>query len=148
MLNIVQGDKEAVHRLLELPHVSAVSSVGSTPVARHIYESSAWFGKRVQAFGGAKNHMAVMPDADMDMVADAAVSGAYGSTGQRCMAISALVTVGDAGDVLLEKVRERTERLEVGPGADPKAEMGPLVTGLQRDKVACSSRRGYPKARS
>ena len=135
VFNVVQGDKVAVDALLAHPRVAAVSSVGSTPVARYIYETAAAHGKRVQALGGAKNHMVVLPDADLDFAADQAVSAAYGSTGQRCMAISALVAVGDAGDALVERIRERVAKLRVGPGADPDAEMGPLVTGEARDKV-------------
>ena len=136
VFQVVHGDKVVVDALLGHPDVVAISSVGSTPVARYIYETAASHGKRVQALGGAKNHMVVLPDADMDLAADAAVSAAYGSTGQRCMAISAVVAVGDAGDELLGKVKERVEKLKVGPGADPDAEMGPLVTAQARDKVA------------
>jgi malonate-semialdehyde dehydrogenase (acetylating)/methylmalonate-semialdehyde dehydrogenase len=133
--NVVHGDKVAVDGLLHHPGVAAISSVGSTPVARYIYENAAARGKRVQALGGAKNHMIVLPDADMDLAADAAVGAGYGSSGQRCMAISAVVAVGDAGDALLERMRARIESLEVGPGTSPRAEMGPLVTGQHRDKV-------------
>jgi malonate-semialdehyde dehydrogenase (acetylating) / methylmalonate-semialdehyde dehydrogenase len=136
VFNVVHGDKVAVDALLQHPGVDAVSSVGSTPVARHIYETASSHGKRVQALGGAKNHMVVLPDADMDLAADSVVGAAYGSSGQRCMAISAVVAVGEAGDVLREKVAERVGRLKVGPGSDPDAEMGPLVTGQHRDKVA------------
>jgi malonate-semialdehyde dehydrogenase (acetylating)/methylmalonate-semialdehyde dehydrogenase len=135
VFNVVQGDKVAVDALLSHPRVAAVSSVGSTPVARYIYETAAAHGKRVQALGGAKNHMVVLPDGDLDFAADQAVSAAYGSTGQRCMAISALVAVGGAADPLVERIRERVARLRVGPGTDPEAEMGPLVTGEARDKV-------------
>ncbi len=136
VFQVVHGDKVAVDSLLHHPDVAAISSVGSTPVARYIYESAAAAGKRVQALGGAKNHMIVLPDADMDLAADAAVSAAYGSTGQRCMAISAVVAVGDAGDALVDKIRDRVEMLKVGPGSDPEAEMGPLVTAAARDKAA------------
>ncbi len=135
VLNVLHGDKVAVDALLEHPGVSAVSSVGSTPVAKHIYETAARHGKRVQALGGAKNHMIVMPDADLDLAADAVVGAAYGSAGERCMAISAVVAVGDAGDALVQKVKGRIERLRVGPGEDESSEMGPLVTGAHRDKV-------------
>ena len=135
VFNVIHGDKVAVDRLLEHPDVAAISSVGSTPVARYIYETAASRGKRVQALGGAKNHMLVLPDADMDLAADSVVGAAFGSAGQRCMAISAVVAVGDAGDALREKVRERVRGLTVGPGSDPGAEMGPLVTGQHRDKV-------------
>jgi malonate-semialdehyde dehydrogenase (acetylating)/methylmalonate-semialdehyde dehydrogenase len=136
VFNVVHGDKVAVDALLDHPDVAAVSSVGSTPVARYIYESAARSGKRVQALGGAKNHMIVLPDADMDLAADSAVGAAYGSTGQRCMAVSTIVAVGDAADRLVDEVRERVDALKVGPGSDPDAEMGPLVTGAHRDKVA------------
>ena len=135
VLNVVHGDKVAVDRLLEHPDIDAISSVGSTPVARYIYETASKHGKRVQALGGAKNHMVVLPDADMDLACDSLVSAAYGSTGQRCMAISAVVAVGDAADALIEGTRERVAKLKVGPGTDPDAEMGPLVTGQHRDKV-------------
>ena len=135
VLNVVHGDKVAVDRLLEHPGVAAISSVGSTPVARYIYETAAASGKRVQALGGAKNHMLVLPDADMDLAADSIVGAAYGSAGQRCMAISAVIAVGGAGDALRQKVHERVATLNVGPGSDPDAEMGPLVTGQHRDKV-------------
>ena len=135
VLNVVHGDKVAVDRLLEHPGVAAISSVGSTPVARYIYETAAARGKRVQALGGAKNHMLVLPDADMDLAADSIVGAAYGSAGQRCMAISAVIAVGEAGDALRQKVHERVATLNVGPGSDPAAEMGPLVTGQHRDKV-------------
>ncbi len=136
VFNVVHGDKVAVDGLLEHPDVSAISSVGSTPVARYIYKTAARNGKRVQALGGAKNHMVVLPDADLDLAADSLVRAAYGSAGQRCMAISAVVAVGAAGDELIDRVRERVDSLEVGPGSDPASEMGPLVTGRHRDKVA------------
>jgi malonate-semialdehyde dehydrogenase (acetylating) / methylmalonate-semialdehyde dehydrogenase len=136
VFNVLHGDKVAVDGLLASPGVAAVSSVGSTPVARYIYETAASNGKRVQALGGAKNHMVVLPDADMDLAADSLVGAAYGSTGQRCMAISAVVAVGSAGEALLDKVRARVDELKVGPGTDDSAQMGPLVTGQHRDKVA------------
>jgi malonate-semialdehyde dehydrogenase (acetylating)/methylmalonate-semialdehyde dehydrogenase len=136
VFNVVHGDKVAVDRLLEHPDVRAVSFVGSTPVARYIYEHGTDHGKRVQALGGAKNHMVVLPDADLDLAADAAVSAGFGSAGERCMAISVVVTVGDVAEPLLAKMRERVARLRVGPGSDPASEMGPLVTGPHRDKVA------------
>jgi malonate-semialdehyde dehydrogenase (acetylating)/methylmalonate-semialdehyde dehydrogenase len=136
VFNVVQGDKAAVDRLLEHPDVKAVSFVGSTPVARHIHTTAAANGKRVQALGGAKNHMLVLPDADLDAAADAAVSAAYGSAGERCMAISAVVAVGSIGDTLVEKIRERAENIKTGPGDDPTSEMGPLITRAHRDKVA------------
>jgi malonate-semialdehyde dehydrogenase (acetylating)/methylmalonate-semialdehyde dehydrogenase len=136
VFNVVQGDKDAVDRLLEHPDVAAISSVGSTPVAKHIYETAARHGKRVQALGGAKNHMVVMPDADLDSAADAAVSSGYGSSGQRCMAISAIVAVGVAGDPLIERITERMATIKIAPGTVEDADMGPLVTGQHRDKVA------------
>jgi malonate-semialdehyde dehydrogenase (acetylating)/methylmalonate-semialdehyde dehydrogenase len=126
--NVIHGDKAAVDRLLHHPDVAAVSFVGSTPIARYIYETGTRAGKRVQALGGAKNHMIVLPDADMELAADAAVSAAYGSAGERCMAISVVVCVGDAADRLLPKMRERIRRLRVGPGLQSGVDMGPLVT--------------------
>jgi malonate-semialdehyde dehydrogenase (acetylating)/methylmalonate-semialdehyde dehydrogenase len=136
VLNVVHGDKVAVDRLLEHPDISAVSFVGSTPIARYVYETGTASNKRVQALGGAKNHMIVLPDADMELAADSAVSAGYGSAGERCMAISVVVAVGDAGDRLVEKMQERMATLKVGPGDQPDSEMGPLVTGVHRDKVA------------
>ena len=135
VFNVVHGDKLAVDALLMHPDVAAISSVGSTPVARYIYETAAAHGKRVQALGGAKNHMVVMPDADMDAAADAVVGAAYGSAGERCMAISAVVAVGDAGDELIDRVRLRVANLNVGPGSDAAADVGPLITRQHRDKV-------------
>ena len=135
-LNVVHGDKEAVDVLLEHPGVKAVSFVGSTPIARTIYRRAAEHGKRVQALGGAKNHMVVLPDADLDMAADAAVSAAYGSAGERCMAVSVLVAVGSIADDLVEAVRSRMVDLKIGPGTDPSSQMGPLITADHRDKVA------------
>jgi len=135
VFNVVHGDKEAVDALLTHPLVAAVSFVGSTPIARYIYETGTRHGKRVQALGGAKNHMIVLPDADMDLAADAAVSAGYGSAGERCMAISAVVAVGDAGDPLIDGVRTRIEKLKVGPGDEAGVEMGPLVTRQHLDKV-------------
>jgi malonate-semialdehyde dehydrogenase (acetylating)/methylmalonate-semialdehyde dehydrogenase len=134
--NVIQGDKVAVDRLLEHPDVAAVSFVGSTPVARYVYETGTRNGKRVQALAGAKNHMVVLPDADMDLAADSAVSAGYGSAGERCMAISVVVTVGDAADRLLPKVVERIAELKVGPGMETGAEMGPLISREHRDRVA------------
>ena len=135
VFNVIHGDKVAVDRLLAHPDVAAVSFVGSTPIARTIYETGTRHGKRVQALGGAKNHMVVLPDADMELAADSAVNAAYGSAGERCMAISVLVAVGDAADKLLPRVRERIARLRVGPGAEPSSEMGPLVTRAHLDRV-------------
>jgi malonate-semialdehyde dehydrogenase (acetylating) / methylmalonate-semialdehyde dehydrogenase len=136
VFNVIHGDKVAVDAILEHPDIAAVSFVGSTPIARHIYETGTRNGKRVQALGGAKNHMIVLPDADIDMAADAAVSAAYGSAGERCMAISVVVAVGDVADPLVEAIRVRLPKIRVGPGTDPDAEMGPLVTREHRDKVA------------
>src|ERR687891_767502 len=136
VFNVVHGDRVAVDGILEHPDIAAVSFVGSTPVARHIYETGTAHGKRVQALGGAKNHMIVLPDADIDMAADAAVSAAYGSAGERCMAISHVVAVGDAADPLIEAINERLPKVKVGPGIDPDSEMGPLITREHRDKVA------------
>ncbi|MFV2118015.1 CoA-acylating methylmalonate-semialdehyde dehydrogenase [Streptomyces sp. Act-28] len=136
VFNVVQGDGDAVEALLVHPDVAAVSFVGSTPVARHVHTTATAHGKRVQALGGAKNHMLVLPDADLDEAADAAVSAAYGSAGERCMAISAVVAVGAVGDALVERIRERAEKIKVGPGTDPTSEMGPLITAAHRDKVA------------
>jgi malonate-semialdehyde dehydrogenase (acetylating) / methylmalonate-semialdehyde dehydrogenase len=134
--NVVHGDKEAVDALLTHPDVRAVSFVGSTPIARYVYQTGTSAGKRVQALGGAKNHMVVLPDADTDLAADAAVSAGFGSAGERCMAVSVLVAVGSAGDELVAKIAERVRALRVGPGTDERSEMGPLVTGPHRDKVA------------
>ncbi|MFJ6076815.1 CoA-acylating methylmalonate-semialdehyde dehydrogenase [Pseudarthrobacter sp. NPDC092419] len=136
VLNVVQGDKEAVDVLLEHPDVKAVSFVGSTPIAQSIYRRAADHGKRVQALGGAKNHMVVLPDADLDMAADAAVSAAYGSAGERCMAVSVLVAVGSIADDLVEAIRSRMADLKIGPGTDPASQMGPLITKEHRDRVA------------
>jgi malonate-semialdehyde dehydrogenase (acetylating) / methylmalonate-semialdehyde dehydrogenase len=136
VFTVVNGDREAVDRLLIHPDIAAVSFVGSTPVAKHVFTTATEHGKRVQALGGAKNHMVVLPDADLDLAADAAVSAGYGSAGERCMAISALVTVGDVADRLLPAITERIARLTVGPGTDAASEMGPLVTRAHRDRVA------------
>ncbi len=136
VFSVIQGDKVAVDRILEHPDIAAVSFVGSTPIARHIYEVGTRNGKRVQALGGAKNHMLVLPDADVAMAADAAVSAAYGSSGERCMAISTVVAVGDIAEPLVEAIEARLAGVKVGPGSDPVAEMGPLVTRQHRDKVA------------
>jgi malonate-semialdehyde dehydrogenase (acetylating) / methylmalonate-semialdehyde dehydrogenase len=136
VFNVIQGDKVVVDRILEHPDISAVSFVGSTPIARYVYESGTRNGKRVQALGGAKNHMIVLPDADLDMAADAAVSAGYGSAGERCMAISAVVAVGGIGDELVGKIAERLPNVRVGDGREPESEMGPLVTREHRDRVA------------
>ncbi len=136
VLNVVHGDKVVVDRLIEHPDVAALSFVGSTPIAKYIYERGTHFGKRVQALGGAKNHMLVLPDADVAMAADAAISAAYGSAGERCMAISVVVAVGDVAEPLVEAIGARLDRVKVGPGTDPRNEMGPLITREHRDKVA------------
>jgi malonate-semialdehyde dehydrogenase (acetylating)/methylmalonate-semialdehyde dehydrogenase len=136
VFNVINGDKVAVDRLLEHPDVAAVSFVGSTPIARYIYETGTRNGKRVQALGGAKNHMLVLPDADLDMAADAAVSAAYGSAGERCMAISVLLAVDSVADALIKKVQDRIPAITVGPASDSKNDMGPLITAEHRDKVA------------
>ncbi|GAA2318507.1 MULTISPECIES: CoA-acylating methylmalonate-semialdehyde dehydrogenase [Streptomyces] len=136
VLNVVNGDKVAVDRLLEHPDVAAVSFVGSTPIAKYIQSKAVEHGKRVQALGGAKNHMLVLPDADLDFAADNAINAAYGSAGERCMAVSVVVAVGAAGDELVKKIADRAARLRIGPGNDPASEMGPLITKEHRDKVA------------
>jgi malonate-semialdehyde dehydrogenase (acetylating) / methylmalonate-semialdehyde dehydrogenase len=136
VFNVVHGDKVAVDALLTHPDIAAVSFVGSTPIARYIYETGTAHGKRVQALGGAKNHMIVLPDADIDMAADAAVSAGYGSSGERCMAVATVVAVGDIADPLVAAIEARLPKIKVGPGSDPEAEMGPLVTRQHRDKVA------------
>ena len=136
VFNVVQGDKAAVDAILGHPDIGAVSFVGSTPVARYVYENGTKAGKRVQALGGAKNHMVVLPDADLDLAADAAVSAGFGSAGERCMAISAVVAVDPIGDELMSRITDRVARIRVGPGTDERAEMGPLITGPHRDRVA------------
>ena len=134
--NVVQGDKAAVDRLLEHPDIAAVSFVGSTPIARYVYETGTRNGKRVQALGGAKNHMLVLPDADIDMAADAAVSAAYGSAGERCMAISVVVAVGEVADPLVAAIADRLPAITVGAGDQADSQMGPLITAEHRDRVA------------
>jgi malonate-semialdehyde dehydrogenase (acetylating)/methylmalonate-semialdehyde dehydrogenase len=136
VFNVIHGDRVAVDRLLEHPDVKAISFVGSTPVARSIYETGTRNGKRVQALGGAKNHMVVLPDADLAMAADAAVSAAYGSAGERCMAISVVVAVGSVADPLIDAIRERIAKVRVGPGMQDGNDMGPLITREHRDRVA------------
>src|SRR5213075_1926859 len=135
VLNVVQGDREAVDALLEHPDVAAVSFVGSTAVAEHVYTHGTRHGKRVQALGGAKNHLVVMPDADLDQAADALVGAGYGSAGERCMAISAAVVVGGIADALVARLVARIGKLEVNDGTAERADMGPLVTAAHRDKV-------------
>ena len=141
VFSVLHGDKEAVDGLLTHPDVRAVSFVGSTPIARYVYETAAANGKRVQALGGAKNHMVVLPDADLETAADAAVSAGYGSAGERCMAISVVVAVGRIADPLVAAIAERTRAVKVGPSLAADSEMGPLVTGVHRDRV-----RGYVDA--
>src|SRR5579872_1132045 len=136
VFNVVQGDRIAVERLLEHPDVQAISFVGSTPVAKMVYETATRNDKRVQALGGAKNHMLVLPDADIGMAADAAVSAAYGSAGERCMAISVVVAVGSVADPLVQAIQERMARIQVGPGTEEGSEIGPLITREHRDRVA------------
>src|SRR5207253_7309521 len=136
VFNVIQGDKVAVDRILEHPDIAAVSFVGSTPIARYIYETGTKHGKRCQALGGAKNHMVVLPDADVEMAADAAVSAAYGSAGERCMAVSMVVAVGGVADELVEAIKQRIPKVKVGDGLEPDSEMGPLVTREHRDRVA------------
>jgi malonate-semialdehyde dehydrogenase (acetylating) / methylmalonate-semialdehyde dehydrogenase len=136
VFTVVNGDREAVDAILAHPDIAAVSFVGSTPVARYIYETGTRHGKRVQALGGAKNHMVVLPDADVEMAADAAVSAAYGSAGERCMAVSVVVTVGDVAGPLVDAIAARLPKLRIGAGADPDSDMGPLITREHRDRVA------------
>ncbi|MSP89790.1 MAG: CoA-acylating methylmalonate-semialdehyde dehydrogenase [Alphaproteobacteria bacterium] len=138
VFNVVHGDKVAVDAILHHPDIAAVSFVGSTPIAEYIYHTGCAQNKRVQALGGAKNHMVVMPDADLDQVTDALIGAAYGSAGERCMAVSVAVAVGPVGDHLIKRLEPRVRALKVGPGTDPEAEMGPLVTKQHLDKV-----RGY-----
>jgi malonate-semialdehyde dehydrogenase (acetylating) / methylmalonate-semialdehyde dehydrogenase len=136
VFTVLHGDKEAVERILDHPDIAAVSFVGSTPIARSIYQRGTSNGKRVQALGGAKNHMVVLPDADIDLAADAAVSAAYGAAGERCMAISVAVAVGSAGDSLVDAIAARLPKLRIGPGNDADSDMGPLVTAAHRDSVS------------
>jgi malonate-semialdehyde dehydrogenase (acetylating)/methylmalonate-semialdehyde dehydrogenase len=137
VFNVVHGDKRVVDAILDHPGISAVSFVGSTAVAEYVYRRGTGAGKRVQALGGAKNHMVVMPDADMDQAADALTGAAFGSAGERCMAISAAIAVGDGtAEALLARMRERIAKLKVADGTEAGAEMGPLITGVHRDKVA------------
>ncbi|MGC8511268.1 MAG: CoA-acylating methylmalonate-semialdehyde dehydrogenase [Acidimicrobiales bacterium] len=136
VFSVVQGDKVAVDALIDHPRVAALSFVGSTPTAKYIYERATAAGKRVQALGGAKNHMVVLPDADVDMAADAAISAGYGAAGERCMAISVVVAVGSVADPLVDAIAARITKLVVGDGAQPGTEMGPLITAEHRDRVA------------
>ncbi len=136
VFNVVQGAREAVEAIIAHPGISAISFVGSTPIAKLIHRAGSEQGKRVQALGGAKNHLVVMPDADLDDAADALMGSAYGAAGERCMAVSVAVAVGGAGDRLVERLEPRIRALKIGPGTDPEAEMGPLVTHEHREKVA------------
>jgi malonate-semialdehyde dehydrogenase (acetylating)/methylmalonate-semialdehyde dehydrogenase len=137
VFNIVHGDKEVVDAILHHPDIKAVSFVGSTPIAEYIYSTGTKAGKRVQALGGAKNHMVVLPDADLDLAADALMGAGFGSAGERCMAISVAVPVGkETGDALIAKLKPRVEALKIGPATDPDAQMGPIVTKAARDKIS------------
>ena len=136
VFTVLHGDGGVVGELLEHPEIDAISFVGSTPIAKSIYSRGTAAGKRVQALGGAKNHMVVLPDADLGVAADSAVSAAYGSAGERCMAVSVVVAVGEIADPLVDAIADRMTKLVIGPGSDPASEMGPLITGSHRDKVA------------
>jgi malonate-semialdehyde dehydrogenase (acetylating)/methylmalonate-semialdehyde dehydrogenase len=136
VVNLVHGGRDVVNAFCAHPQIQGVSFVGSSAVARHVYRSCADTGKRVQALGGAKNHMVVLPDADLDVAADAAINAGYGSAGERCMAVSVVVAVGDAANPLIERIAERLDRLKVGPGDDPTSDFGPLITKEHRDRVA------------
>ncbi|SNY41501.1 CoA-acylating methylmalonate-semialdehyde dehydrogenase [Paractinoplanes atraurantiacus] len=142
VFTVVNGDAEAVNALLTHPDIAAVSFVGSTPIAKYIYETGTSHGKRVQALGGAKNHMIVLPDAEIDAAADAAVNAAYGSAGERCMAVSVVVAVGDAADPLVDAIAARLPKLKIGAGTDPESQMGPLISAQHRDRVAGYVTRG------
>jgi malonate-semialdehyde dehydrogenase (acetylating)/methylmalonate-semialdehyde dehydrogenase len=136
VFNVVHGDKEAVDAILTHPGISGISFVGSTPIARYIYETGAKHGKRVQALGGAKNHMVVLPDADVEYAAEAVIGAAYGAAGERCMAVSVVVAVGEVADALVKTIEYKAKKVKVGPGMQEGVDMGPLVTGAHRDKVA------------
>ncbi|EKM98470.1 MULTISPECIES: CoA-acylating methylmalonate-semialdehyde dehydrogenase [Acidocella] len=135
VFNVVNGDKDVVEQLLHDPRIAAVSFVGSTPIAEYVYATGTKAGKRVQALGGAKNHLVVMPDADLDQAVDALMGAAYGSAGERCMAVSVAVPVGPVAEPLVQKIAERARSLKIGPGSDKEAEMGPLVTAQHKEKV-------------
>ncbi|MGA2294628.1 MAG: aldehyde dehydrogenase family protein, partial [Acidimicrobiales bacterium] len=135
VFNVLHGNSTTVTQLLEHPGIDAVSFVGSTPVARHVYLTGTSHGKRVQALGGAKNHMVVLPDADLDIAADAAINAGYGSAGERCMAISVVVAVGDVAEPLIDKILVRLDKLSVGPGDDPASDFGPVITREHRDRI-------------
>lgn len=142
VFNVVHGDRVAVDRILDHPGIAAVSFVGSTPIARYVYERGTRSGKRVQALGGAKNHAVVLPDADLDFAAENIIAAAYGSAGERCMAISAVVAVGTAADPLLERLALKAAQLRVGPGSDERSDMGPVVTAAARERIAGYVARG------
>jgi malonate-semialdehyde dehydrogenase (acetylating) / methylmalonate-semialdehyde dehydrogenase len=142
VFNVVHGDKAAVDAILGHPDIQAVSFVGSTPIARYVYENGTRSGKRVQALGGAKNHAVVLPDADLEFAANHITAAGYGSAGQRCMAISAVVAVGEAGDALVARLREKALQVQVGPGRDPASEMGPVVTPQARERITGYIQRG------
>lgn len=148
VLNVVHGDKETVNAILEHPGIQAVSFVGSTVVAQHVYRTASQHGKRVQALGGAKNHAVVLPDADMESTANALMSAGFGSAGQRCMAISAVVAVGAAADPLVETLRTKARQLKVGPGDAPGVEMGPVITSAQRDRIKAAIATGVSEGAS
>jgi malonate-semialdehyde dehydrogenase (acetylating)/methylmalonate-semialdehyde dehydrogenase len=135
VFNVLHGNSTTVTLLLEHPGIDAISFVGSTPVARHVYLTGTSHGKRVQALGGAKNHMVVLPDADLDIAADAAINAGYGSAGERCMAISVVVAVGDVAEALIDKILLRLDKLSVGPGNDPASDFGPVITREHRDRI-------------
>ena len=134
VFSVLQGNASTVNQLLVHPGIDAISFVGSTPVARHVYETGTAHNKRVQALGGAKNHMVVLPDADLDIAADAAVNAGFGAAGERCMAISVVVAVGDIADGLISKITDRIDKLKVGPGSDPASDFGPVITKEHRDR--------------
>jgi malonate-semialdehyde dehydrogenase (acetylating) / methylmalonate-semialdehyde dehydrogenase len=148
VFNVVHGDKEAVDALLAHPAVRAVSFVGSTPIAKYIYETGARHGKRVQALGGAKNHAVIMPDADVDYATEAIIGAGYGSAGERCMAISAVVAVGDVADTLVARLAARARRVTTGPGDAPDIEMGPVITCAARDRITGLIGRGVDEGAS
>src|SRR5690348_9627145 len=148
VFNVVHGDKEAVDALLAHPTVRAISFVGSTPIAKYIYETGARHGKRVQALGGAKNHAVVMPDADLDYATEAIIGAGYGSAGERCMAISAVVAVGDVADALVDRLAARSRKVQTGPGHAPESEMGPVITCAARDRITGLIDRGVAEGAS
>ena len=135
VFNVLHGNADLVNGILNHPGIDAISFVGSTPVAKHVYETGTKNAKRVQALGGAKNHMVVLPDADLDIAADAAINAGFGSAGERCMAISVVVAVGDVAEPLIAKITERMDKLTVGPGNDPKSDFGPVITKEHRDRI-------------